>query len=149
MKCSANYANSVLAKIEALDCGYNEAIQLNLAGFVAEGPGENIFLIKNGVLITPSEDAGALYGITAQSAMAIAKNFGIDCLKRNLLREELFSADELFFTGTAAEITPIREVDGRIIGNGGRGEVTRKIQEKFFEVVVGKDTSYYHWLTFI
>jgi branched-chain amino acid aminotransferase len=148
VKCSANYANSVLAKIEAKDCGYEEAIQLNLSGFVAEGPGENIFLVKNGVLITPPEDAGALYGITAQSAMAIAKDFGIDCLKRNLLREELFSGDELFFTGTAAEITPIREVDGRVIGEGRRGEITRKIQEKFFEVVKGKDPSYYGWLTF-
>ena len=148
-KCSANYANSVLAKLEAKDCGYDEAIQLNLAGSVAGGPGEDIFLVKNGVLITPPEDAGILFGITAQSAITIAKIFGIDCLKRNILREELFTADELFFTGTAAEITPIREVDGRVIGNGSRGERTRRIQAKFFEVVKGKDPSYYHWLTFV
>jgi len=148
-KASANYGNSVLARLEAIDCGYDEAIQLNREGMICEGSGENIFILKNGVLITPPPEAGALLGITMDSVITIAKDMGIPFVSRNITREELFLADEAFFTGTAAEITPIREVDGRIIGNGGRGEITAKLQEKFFEVVRGKDERYYHWLEFI
>ncbi|MEW6103540.1 MAG: branched-chain amino acid transaminase [bacterium] len=149
VKNSGNYANSILAKIEALDCGYNEAIQLNTQGFVAEGPGENIFLVKNGKLFTPSIASGSLYGITAQSVIKIANNLGIESERRDILRDELFSADELFFTGTAAEITPIRDVDGRTIGNGKRGEITEKIQDVFFKAVKGSLPQYHNWLTFV
>ncbi|OIO33674.1 MAG: branched chain amino acid aminotransferase [Candidatus Hydrogenedentes bacterium CG1_02_42_14] len=148
-KASANYANSMLAKLEALDCGYDEAIMLNLAGSVCEGSGENIFIIKDGTLITPPLSAGALAGITMDSVITIAKDMGIPFVSRDVTREELFLADEAFFTGTAAEITPIREVDGRVIGNGGRGELTAKIQAKFFDTVRGKTERYYHWLDFI
>jgi branched-chain amino acid aminotransferase len=148
-KCTANYANSVLAKIEALDAGYNEAIQLNLAGLVAEGPGENIFMVKDGCLITPPESSGILFGITARTAIKIAEDLKIPFVKRDILREELFSADELFFTGTAAEITPIREVDGRVVGEGGRGPITKRIQETFFSVVAGEIEKYSDWLTMV
>ncbi len=148
-KASANYANSVLAKIEALDCGYDEAIQLNLNGLVAEGPGENILMIKDGLLITPPEGAGALEGITLNSVLEISRELGIPFLRRDIPREELFNAGEIFFTGTAAEITPVREIDGRIIGNGGRGPLTEKIQKKFFDIVKGKEEKYYQWLDFV
>ncbi|HAW50079.1 TPA: branched chain amino acid aminotransferase [bacterium] len=149
IKCSANYANSVLAKIEALDCGYNEAIQLNIQGLVAEGPGENIFMVKNGKLFTPPTSSSALCGITAQSVIEIGKDLEISFERRDILREELLCADELFFTGTAAEITPIREIDGRIIGNGKRGPITEKIQTIFFDIVSGKLPKYDKWLTLV
>jgi len=149
VKCTGHYANSVLAKIEALDCGYNEAIQLNIEGKVAEGPGENIFLVKDNKLFTPPLSASALDGITARSVIKIASDLGIPCERRDILRDELFSADELFFTGTAAEITPIREVDGRVIGNGSRGHLTEKIQGIFFDAVSGKLSQYQDWLTFV
>ncbi len=149
VKCSGNYANSILAKMEAIDCGYNEAIQLNVQGLVAEGPGENIFMVKDEKLFTPSISAGALYGITAQSVIKIVSDLGISCERRDILRDELFSADELFFTGTAAEITPIREVDGRMIGNNGRGAITEKIQTMFFSAVKGSLLQYHNWLTFV
>ncbi|MEW6007813.1 MAG: branched-chain amino acid transaminase [bacterium] len=149
VKNSGNYANSILAKIEALDCGYNEAIQLNTQGLVSEGPGENIFMVKDGKLFTPSIASGSLYGITSQSVIKIADDLGISFERRDILRDELFSADELFFTGTAAEITPIREVDGRAIGNGKRGEITEKIQNIFFDTVKGNLPQYLNWLTFV
>ncbi|MEM3506081.1 MAG: branched-chain amino acid transaminase [Candidatus Bathyarchaeia archaeon] len=148
-KATANYANSVLAKLEALNCGYDEAILLNQHGYVAEATGENIFIISNGVLITPPLSAGALYGITRDSVIEIAKDFGIEVLEKNILREDMFMADEAFLTGTAAEVTPIREVDGRIIGSGSRGPITKKIQEKFFDIVKGKDKRYKKWLDFV
>jgi branched-chain amino acid aminotransferase len=148
-KCTANYINSVLAKTEAIDCGYDEAILLNFNGTVSEGPGENIFLIKNNIIYTPPTFDSALQGITCQSAYQIAKDLGYDVNFKSLTRDELFLADELFFTGTAAEITPIREIDGRIIGNGSRGPVTEKIQSKFFEILQGNDPSYDHWLEFV
>jgi len=148
-KATANYANSVLAKLEALDLGFDEAIMLNSHGMLCEGSGENLFVIKDGVLITPPPSAGALPGITRQSAMTVARDLGIPLEERDLLREELFLADEAFFTGTAAEITPIREVDGRPVGNNGRGELTQRIQAKFFEIVKGEDEKYHHWLDFV
>ncbi len=148
-KCSANYANSALAKIEALDCGYDEAILLNLNGHVSEGPGENIFIVKDSTLITPPTSSGALVGLTKDSVIEIAKDFGFACVERNLLRDELFTADEAFLTGTAAEVTPIREVDGRIIGNGSRGPITEKLQTKFFEIVKGEDDKYAKWLDLV
>ena len=146
-KCTANYANSALAKIEAIECGYDEAILLNVNGMVSEGPGENIFVIKNGKLSTPPASDGALKGITCQSVMQIAEEMGYEVESRSMIRDELFLADELFFTGTAAEVTPIREIDGRVIGSGKRGKVTGKIQEKFFEIVHGKQPKYAGWLT--
>jgi branched-chain amino acid aminotransferase len=148
-KATANYLNSVLAKVEALQTGYDEAIVLSTSGTVSEGPGENIFIVKNGELITPWIATGPLQGITMASVKQIAKDFGIRIVEREVLREELFLADEAFFTGTAAEITPIREIDGRIIGEGRRGPITEKIQSKFFEIVHGKDPAYEKWLTFV
>jgi len=146
-KCTANYANSILAKQEALSCGFDEAILLNLNGTVSEGPGENIFLIKNGEIFTPPASDAALLGITAQSVMQMAKDFGYKISYRSISRDELYIADELFFTGTAAEITPIREIDGRIIGAGNRGPITTHIQSEFFKIVKGQNPNYSHWLT--
>ncbi|MGQ9513717.1 MAG: branched-chain amino acid transaminase [Thermoproteota archaeon] len=148
-KATANYLNSVLAKIEALQAGYDEAIVLTTSGTVSEGPGENLFLVKNGELITPWIATGPLQGITMASVKQIAKDLGINVVEREVLREELFLADEAFFTGTAAEVTPIREIDGRIIGEGTRGPITEKIQTKFFEIVRGKEQAYMRWLTFV
>jgi len=146
-KTSANYANSVLARTEALQCGFDEAILLNLNGTVAEGPGENLFLIKAGKIYMPPVTDNALFGITAQSAAQIAQDLGYEVIQKSISRDELFLADELFFTGTAAELTPIREIDGRIIGNGSRGPVTHAIQTRFFEAIRGKRPEYSSWLT--
>ncbi len=148
-KCCANYANSALAKLEALNCGYDEAILLNLKGTIAEGPGENIILVKDGKLCTPPLSDQILFGITCQSAIQIAKDLGYEVEFRSITREELFLADELFFTGTAAEITPIREIDGRVIGSGTRGPITERIQSQFFAIVHGKDNRYANWLDYI
>ncbi|RAP32153.1 branched chain amino acid aminotransferase [Candidatus Marinamargulisbacteria bacterium SCGC AG-414-C22] len=147
-KTSANYVNSGMAKREAIRCGYDEAILLNINGFVAEGPGENLFLIKDNVIYTPPVQDCALKGITAQSVMTIAKNLGFDVQYKSLIRDELMLADELFFTGTAAEVTPIREIDGNIIGNGKRGPITTQLQKEFFNVVAGKNNTYSNWLTY-
>ena len=146
-KCSGHYTNSVMAKTEALRCGYDEAILFNSKGTVAEGPGENLFLIKDGVIVTPPVSDNVLKGITAESVMHIAKDLGYVVEKRSIIRDELYLADELFFTGTAAEVTPIREVDGRVIGNGGRGPITERLQRLFFEIVEGKNKDYLDWLT--
>jgi len=147
-KTSANYANSALAKMEALSCGYDEALLLNLNGTVSEGPGENIFVIKNGEIFTPPATDNALLGITANSAIQIAKDLGFNVTTKSISRDELFVADELFFTGTAAEITPIREIDTRIIGSGERGPITEKIQSTFFKAVKGELPQYRNWLTY-
>lgn len=148
-KASANYANSVLAKLEALQCGYDEAIQLNFQGYICEGTGENIFIVKEGVLLTPPAEAGALEGITQNSVITLAQDMGIKVFRKNISREELFLADEAFLTGTAAEITPIREVDGRVIGRGVKGEITATLQARFFDICRGKDEKYLHWLEFV
>ncbi|MEM3555419.1 MAG: branched-chain amino acid transaminase [Candidatus Micrarchaeia archaeon] len=147
-KCSGNYANSLLAKIEALRSGYDEAIMQNISGYVAEGSGENVFIVRQGKLITPPVHAGILIGVTRDSVMRIAKDMGIEVIIRDIPREELYIADEAFFTGTAAEVTPIVEVDDRKIGDGRRGKITEKIQKKFFEIVQGKDERYHEWLEF-
>ena len=146
-KCTGNYANSALAKIEALDCGYDEAILLNTNGQIAEGPGENLFLVKDNILYTTSPSDSALQGITCQSISQIATDLGYTVRQKSLIRDELFLADELFFTGTAAEVTPIREIDGRVIGSGTRGPITKQLQDTFFDIVKGKNTTYSHWLT--
>lgn len=148
-KCTANYANSILAKQEALSCGFDEAILLNMNGTVAEGPGENLFLIKHGHIYTPPASDGALLGITAQSVMQVAKDLGYPISYRSISRDELYIADELFFTGTAAEVTPIREIDGRVIGSGKRGPITHHLQTLFFDIVKGKNAAYDHWLTYV
>jgi branched-chain amino acid aminotransferase len=148
-KSTANYLNSGLAKMEAIDCGYDEAILLNSNGTVSEGPGENIFVIKDGKISTPPTSDCALAGITADSAIKIARDLGYSVEKRSLLRDELFTADELFFTGTAAELTPIREIDRRIIGDGKRGPITKAIQDTYFAAIKGQDSRYAHWLTIV
>ena len=145
-KLVANYANSIFAKCDALDSGYDEAILLNLDGFVTEGPGENVFMVKDGVLITPPLSAGALGGITRDSIIKIARDKRIKFKEQNISRKQLYAADEAFFTGTAAEVTPIREVDGHRIGAGKRGKITEELQRTFFDVVRGKVAKYEAWL---
>lgn len=148
-KIVGNYANSILAKVDALKSGYDEAILLNMDGNVAEGPGENLFIVKNGKLMTPQLSSGALEGITRDSIIKIAKGGGIEFGERNISREELHAADEAFFTGTAAEVTPIREIDGRRIGDGKRGPITTKLQQIFFNAVRGKEPKYEFWLDYL
>lgn len=146
-KSCGNYVNSILANLEAKAAGYDEAILENVNGYVAEGPGENIFLVRDGVLMTPSLDAGILRGITRHTIITLARDMGIPFRERDIPREELFIADEVFLTGTAAEVTPVREVDNRIVGNGKPGPITQKLQKKFFEITRGKDKNYSNWLT--
>jgi len=146
-KATGQYLNSILAKIEVTEAGYDEAVLLNIHGHVADGAGENIFVVKNACLYTPPTSSGALEGITRDSVMHIAEDFEVPSKERDLVRTDLYLADEAFFTGTAAEIAPIREVDNRFIGEP--GPITRKLQEKFFEVVSGKDKDYDHWLEYV
>ncbi len=148
-KTVANYANSILAKLEALEKDYDEAILLNLDGNIAEGPGENIFIVEDEDLITPPLDSDVLKGITRNSVMKIAEDMGVSVREEDFQEDRLKSADEAFFTGTAAEVTPIREVDDTEIGNGERGEITEKIQKTFFDIVKGKDDRYTDWLDFV
>jgi branched-chain amino acid aminotransferase len=140
---------SILSKVEAVKGGYDEAILLNHEGSIAEGSGENIFAVDRGVLVTPPASVGALSGITRGAVMAIARDLGYEVLERDLVRTDLYLADEVFFTGTAAEITPIREVDDRMIGMGHRGPVTKELQEAFFSATKGEDQRYIDWLTFV
>ena len=147
-KSAANYLNSGFAKQEALRCGYDEAILLNSNGHVAEGPGENLFIIKDNKLYTPPHSDNALKGITAQTIIECAHHLNIPFEYKSMIRDELFSADECFFTGTAAELTPIKEIDGISIGNGARGPITQKIQSLFFDIVKGKTTLNNDWLTY-
>jgi branched-chain amino acid aminotransferase len=141
------YVNSQLAKVEALKAGYDEAILLNTQGFVSECTGENLFVVKNGVLITPPLSSGALEGITRASVITIARDLGVEVREDNLLRSDLYLADEAFLTGTAAEIVPMRSVDDRVIGDP--GEITRKIQETYFAVVHGEEDRYKDWLDYV
>ncbi|HEY6316359.1 MAG TPA: branched-chain amino acid transaminase [Acidimicrobiia bacterium] len=140
------YINSSLAKVEALKGGYDEAILLNTSGSVAEATGENVFIVKNGVLITPPLHAGALEGITRDSVMVIARDMGYEVREHELLRTDLYTADEAFLCGTAAEVVPIREVDDHLIGEP--GEATRKIQETYFATVRGQVEKYGDWLEY-
>ncbi|HVO30642.1 MAG TPA: branched-chain amino acid transaminase [bacterium] len=139
-KATANYVNSMLAKREARECGYDEAILLDPTGMVAEGSGENLFMVRDGVLTTPPLP-NVLGGITRDTVLQIAADLKVPTAVRNFARDELYIADEAFFCGTAAEITPIREVDGRQVGEGKMGAVTQKIQESYFELVRGKGTN--------
>jgi len=146
-KCSANYANSILAKMDALSAGFDEAILLTTNGLVAEGSGENIFRVKDGILTTPSKAAGVLEGITRDSVVQIAKDNGIPFKEEDFLREDMFTADELFLCGTAANVTPIREVDNRVIGNG-KFPLTKKIQQTYLDAIHGKIPKYEPWLSY-
>jgi branched-chain amino acid aminotransferase len=146
-KAVSNYSNSILANMEATDDGYDEALLLDASGFVSEGAGENIFIIKNGVIYTPDLSAGALNGITRNTIFHIAKDLGLEIVQKRITRDEVYIADEAFFTGTAAEVTPIRELDRVEIGIGSRGPITEKIQSAFFDIVNGRNAKYAHWLT--
>jgi branched-chain amino acid aminotransferase len=146
-KAVSNYSNSILANMEATDDGYDEALLLDSAGFVSEGAGENIFVVKNGVIYTPDLSAGALNGITRNTVFHIAKDLGLEIVQKRITRDEVYIADEAFFTGTAAEVTPIRELDRIEIGAGSRGPITEKIQNAFFDIVNGRNPQYAHWLT--
>jgi branched-chain amino acid aminotransferase len=145
-KAVSNYTNSILANREATDDGYDEAILLDASGFVSEGAGENIFVIKDGVVYTPDLSAGALNGITRNTVLHICKDLGLELIQKRITRDELYISDEVFFTGTAAEVTPIREIDRIEIGSGTRGPITEKIQSAFFDIVNGRNPKYAHWL---
>jgi branched-chain amino acid aminotransferase len=146
-KAVSNYSNSILANMEALDDGYDEALLLDSSGFVSEGAGENVFVIKDGVVYTPDLSAGALNGITRNTVMHICKDLGVELVQKRITRDEIYIADEAFFTGTAAEVTPIRELDRVQIGIGRRGPLTERIQNAFFDIVNGRNPKYAHWLT--
>ena len=145
-KFSGTYANSILANQEAVEHGYDEALLLDVEGYVAEGPGENLFLVKNGKLYEP-ELTSALIGITRDAVIQLARDLGLEVQARRITRDDVYIADEAFFTGTAAEVTPIRELDSRAIGSGKRGPITEKLQSMFFDVVNGRSPKYAHWLT--
>ncbi|MEE9614026.1 MAG: branched-chain-amino-acid transaminase, partial [Thermodesulfobacteriota bacterium] len=147
-KVVGNYVNSILAKREVMSAGYDEALMLDTEGYVAEGSGENVFLVKDGIVKTTSLTS-ILGGITRDSVMRIARDNGIEVLEERFTRDELYTADEAFFTGTAAEVTPIREVDDRTIGTGKPGPVTKKIQETFFDAIKGKKKAYEGWLDYL
>jgi branched-chain amino acid aminotransferase len=145
-KATGQYINSGLAKTEALMAGYDEAIMLNMAGYLTDGSGENVFLIKDGVVRTPPVSAGCLDGITRASVITIARDLGYEVHETNLTRFDLYSADEAFFTGTAAEVTPIVEADDRSLGQG-RGPITKELQQVFFDAAHGKVEAYRAWLS--
>ncbi|MDR3162436.1 MAG: branched-chain amino acid transaminase [Helicobacteraceae bacterium] len=147
-KASANYLNSQMAKCEAIDAGYDEALLLDHEGFVAEGSGECFFIVRDGVLITPPSE-NALESITQDTVIRIAADLSIGVERRRLTRDEVYFAEEAFFTGTAAEITPVREVDTRAIGDGKRGAITKRLQDAYFDVVYGRDAKYGRFLTYV
>jgi branched-chain amino acid aminotransferase len=148
-KTVSNYTNSILANTEATDDGYDEALLLDAAGFVSEGSGENVFIVKDGVIYTPDLSAGALNGITRNTIFHICQDLGLKLVEKRITRDEVYIADEAFFTGTAAEVTPIRELDRVQIGSGARGPITEKVQTAFFDIVNGRNPKYAHWLTLV
>jgi branched-chain amino acid aminotransferase len=148
-KATGGYLVSILAKIDSLKSGYDEAVLLNHEGHVGEGSGENIFVVKDGDLFTPPTGDGCLAGVTRNSVMTMARDLGYTMTERSLVRTDLYLADEVFFTGTAAEITPIREVDDRAVGEGRRGPVTKSLQDAFFAATKGDDPRYADWLTYV
>ena len=147
-KATANYLNSQMAKFEAIDCGYDEALLLDDQGYVAEASGACFFMVKDGEIITPPND-NSLASITQKTVIEMAEDMGYTVTRRRITREEVYVADEAFLTGTAAEITPVRDVDARTIGNGARGEITEKIQTAYFDIVFGRNEKYKHYLTYI
>lgn len=148
-KASGNYLSSQLIKMEALDMGFEEGLALDYFGNISEGSGENIFLVKNGELLTPPMASSSLAGITRDVVVKIAKDLGLVVKYETLPREFLYLADEIFLTGTAAEITPVSSVDNIKVGCGSRGEITKKIQEEFFKIVEGENEKYREWLTIV
>ena len=146
-KAVSNYTNSILANMEDTEDGYDEAMLLDASGFVSEGAGENLFIIKKGVVYTPDLSAGALNGITRDTIFAICQDMGLKLVEKRITRDEVYICDEAFFTGTAAEVTPIRELDRVQIGIGARGPITTKIQAAFFDIVGGRNPKYAEWLT--
>jgi branched-chain amino acid aminotransferase len=147
-KYSGTYANSILANMEATEHGYDEGLLLDVDGFVAEGAGENLFMIKNNRIYEPELNS-ALIGITRDSVIQLAADIGYTVTDKRVTRDDLYIADEAFFTGTAAEVTPIRELDGRTIGSGKRGPITEKLQSMFFDVVNGRSEKFKHWLHYV
>jgi len=147
-KANGHYINSMLALQEALTDGYDEALLLDVEGFVAEGSGENIFIISDGVIYTP-DLTSALNGITRNTIMSLANDLGYEVIEKRITRDEVYIADEAFFSGTAAEVTPIRELDNRPIGSGTRGPITEKLQSLYFDIVQGKVEKYKGWLTYV
>ena len=148
-KASSNYPVSIMANQEVTRNGYDEAILMDPQGYVCQGAGENLFLVKDGVLHTPDLAGGALDGITRRTIIQFADDLGIKVVERRITRDEFYLADEIFMTGTAAEVTPIREYDDRTIGNGGRGTLTEQLQTLYFDVVHGRNEQYMDWLSFI
>lgn len=144
-KASGNYINSILANTEATNDGYDEALLLDTEGYVSEGSGENFFLVNQGRIFTP-DLASCLDGITRDSVITIARDLGLEVIEKRITRDEVYCADEAFFTGTAAEITPIRELDNRQIGSGARGPITERLQKIFFDTVAGRNAKYREWL---
>jgi branched-chain amino acid aminotransferase len=147
-KYSGTYANSILANMEATEHGYDEGLLLDVDGFVAEGAGENLFMVKNNRIFEPELNS-ALIGITRDSVIVLAGDLGYTVDAKRITRDDLYIADEVFFTGTAAEVTPVREVDGRTVGAGKRGPLTEKLQGMFFDVVNGRTEKYRHWLHYV
>lgn len=147
-KATANYLNSQMAKYEAIDCGYDEALLLDDQGYVAEASGASFFMIKDDEIITPPSD-NALASITQKTVIEIAEDMGYKVSRRRITREEVYVADEAFLTGTAAEITPVAQVDARAIGIGSRGVITEKLQSTYFDIVFGRNAKYEHYLTYI
>ena len=145
-KANGNYMNSMMALQEALRDGYDEALLLDASGYVMEGSGENIFLVRDGILFTP-DLTSALDGVTRRTVIALADELGIQVIEKRITRDEVYIADEAFFTGTAAEVTPIREVDGRTIGSGTRGPITERLQKLYFDQVHGRRDEHPEWLT--
>ncbi len=147
-KANGNYINSILALQEAQRDGYDEALLLDVDGFVAEGSGENVFVVRNGIMYTP-DLASALEGITRDTIIALADECAIEVREKRITRDEIYVADEAFFTGSAAEVTPIRELDNRTIGNGGRGPITEKLQALYFDQVHGRRSQHSEWLDYV
>ncbi len=147
-KYSGTYANSILANQEAIDHGYDEALLLDVDGFVAEGAGENLFIVKNNTIYEP-ELTSALMGITRDTILTLAADLGLNVKSKRITRDDVYTADEAFFTGTAAEVTPIRELDNRVIGAGQRGPVTEKLQTLFFDLVNGREEKHGEWLAYV
>jgi branched-chain amino acid aminotransferase len=147
-KANGNYMNSMMALQEAVSCGYDEALLLDAQGFVCEGSGENFFMVRDGVLYTP-ELTSALEGITRDTVMTLARDIGLKVVEKRITRDEVYIADEAFFTGTAAEVTPIRELDNRPIGQGRRGPITEQLQSMYFDQVLGRSDVYQNWNTLV
>ncbi len=148
VKAAANYLNSQMAKFEAVECGYEEALLLDDDGFIAEGSGECFFIVRDGKIITPPND-NSLESITQDTVIKLAEDLGIEVERRRITRDEVYISDECFFTGTAAEVTPVWNIDARVIGDGKRGEITKKLQSAYFDVVCGRNAKYENLLTYI